>query len=416
MGALVFRTVPVAQQYEEIGAGPRILVVGAGIAGITVAQLLRRSGLRPVLIERGHERGHPGYMLALMPMVDPVLDELAVRDRYRAASVPLNRYGLFGHTGRRIRTDSMASILDQYGDYRGIGRGELIEVLSGDECEVTTRTTVSGLTETADAVTATLTTDGGTVEWEFDLVIICDGIHSATRELVLPAERVGTVDTDWAGWVTWLPADQDQDLGDELWGAGFFLGAYPVAGRIGAILGGPAADLAVGPKTYVAGIRRRLREISPRVGRVLTALETDPEPYYWPLTDCRADRWVTGRTVLLGDAGAGFLPTAGIGAGMAMESAWVLARMIMNGSEVPLPDLLAAYESAQRPRVEAAQDNSRALARMMFRRSRLLAAVRDVAARLLSVQAVLGPIQRLLADAPDPDRVVEDLSATVRGR
>ncbi|WP_217428037.1 FAD-dependent oxidoreductase [Microlunatus speluncae] len=409
-------TVPVEQQYERIGDGPRILVVGAGIAGITAAQLLRRSGLRPVLIERGHDRGHPGYMLALMPMVDPVLDELAVREPYRAASVPLNRYGLFGHTGRRIRTDSMASILDQYGDYRGIGRGELIEVLSGDDCGVTSKTTVTGLTETAEAVTVTLAAAAGTAELEFDLVIICDGIHSATRELVLPADRVGTVDTGWAGWVIWLPADQDQDLGDELWGAGFFLGAYPVAGRIGAIVGGPTADLAVGPPAFVAGIRRKLRRVSPRLDRVLDALATDPDPYYWPLTDCRADRWTTGRTVLLGDAGAGFLPTAGIGAGMAMESAWVLARMITRGTDVPLPDLLAAYERAQRTRVEAAQDNSRALARMMFRRSRLLAAVRDVAARLLSVQAVLGPIQRLLADAPDPDRVLDNLSATVRHR
>lgn len=411
----MLRSVPLTQQYEPTGGGPRILVVGAGIAGITVAQLLRRAGLHPVLIERGGDRGHPGYMLALMPMVDPVLDELAVRDHYRARSVPLLRYGLFGHTGRRIRTDSMASILDQYGDYRGIGRGELITVLSGEGCEVTPKTTVTALTETDDTVTATLDSADETLKLEFDLVIICDGLHSATRRLVLPDEAVGRVDTGWAGWVTWLPADQDPDLGVELWGAGFFLGAYPVAGRIGAILGGPAADLTDGPRAFAAEIRRRLRQVSPRVDRVLDALATDPDPYYWPLTDCRADRWTTGRTVLLGDAGAGFLPTAGIGAGMAMESAWVLTRMITRAADVPLPALLAAYEQAQRPRVEAAQDNSRALARMMFRRSRSLAAIRDVAARLLSVQAVLGPIQRLLANAPDPDRVVENLSATVRG-
>ncbi|MFC7619998.1 FAD-dependent oxidoreductase [Microlunatus sp. GCM10028923] len=413
----MFRTVSIRQQAEQRSRGPRILIVGAGIAGVTVATLLRRAGHTPVLVERGHDRGHPGYMLALMPMVDPVLDDLGVRDAYRTASVPLSRYGLYGHTGRRLRIDSMAAVLDQYGDYRGISRGALLEVLTRDGCEVTPGTTVTALTETPDEVRVTLATPDGPADLDFDLVIVCDGLHSTTRDLIRPRLAVQTVDTHWAGWVAWAPSDQEPDLGEELWGAGFFLGVYPVADRFGAILGGPVDDLQAGPAAFTASVRRRLGTVSPRMDRVLDAIATDPSPYYWPLTDCRAERWATGRTVLLGDAGAGFLPTAGIGAGMAMESAWVLARMIIDGRQLAVPDLLSRYESAQRPRVEAAQDNSRVLARMMFRRSRLLAVVRDVAARLVSVQAVLKPIQRLLATAPDPVRALrENPSATVRGR
>lgn len=398
----MFRTVSVQQQYEQPRSGPRVLIVGAGIAGATAAQLLRRAGLRPVLIERGHERGHPGYMLALMPMVDPVLDELGIREGYRAASIPLARYGLYGHTGRLLRVDSMSAVLDRYGDYRGISRGELLEVLTRDGCDVTPGTTVTALTETPDEVRATLTTPDGPTERDFDLVIVCDGLHSTTRDLIRPRLTVRTLDTQWAGWVAWAPSDTESDLGEELWGAGFFLGIYPVADWFGAILGGPVDDLRAGPAAFADSVRRRLSELSPRMDRILEAIATDPSPYYWPLTDCRAERWATGRTVLLGDAGAGFLPTAGIGAGMAMESAWVLARMIIDGRELAVPDLLTRYESAQRPRVEAAQDNSRLLARMMFRRSRPLAVVRDTVARLLSVEAVLKPIQRLLVTAPDP--------------
>ncbi|GAB3765482.1 FAD-dependent oxidoreductase [Microlunatus parietis] len=413
----MFRTISLQQQDEQQGSGPRVLIVGAGIAGVTVAQLLRRAGLRPVLVERGHDRGHPGYMLALMPMVDPALDELGVRNAYRAASVPLSRYGLYGHTGRRLRVDSMSAILDRYGDYRGISRGDLLEVLTRDGCDVTPGTTVTALAEAPDTVRVTLSSPDGPADLDFDLVIVCDGLHSTTRDLIRPRLAVQTVDTHWAGWVAWAPSDQEPDLGEELWGAGFFLGVYPVAGRYGAILGGPVDDLRAGPVAFADSVRRRLREVSPRTDRVLNAIATDASPYYWPLTDCRAERWTTGRIVLLGDAGAGFLPTAGIGAGMAMESAWVLGRMIIDGRELAVPDLLTRYEIAQRPRVEAAQDNSRTLARMMFRRSRLLAVVRDTAARMLSVQAVLKPIQGLLATAPDPGRALrENSSATVRGR
>lgn len=68
-----------------------MLVVGAGVAGVTVAQLLRRQGLHPVLVERSAREAGSGYMLALMPLVDPVLDALGVREPYRAASVGLDR-------------------------------------------------------------------------------------------------------------------------------------------------------------------------------------------------------------------------------------------------------------------------------------------------------------------------------------
>lgn len=36
---------------------PRILIVGAGIAGITLAQLLRGRGMHPILIDRSADSG-----------------------------------------------------------------------------------------------------------------------------------------------------------------------------------------------------------------------------------------------------------------------------------------------------------------------------------------------------------------------
>ena len=103
-----------------------------------------------MLIERGDGASAPGYMLALMPMVDAALDDLGVREAYRAASVSLERYAVHGHTGRLLRVDSMASMLARFGDYRGIARGELLEVLAGDGCEVAFDTTVTELAQDRD--------------------------------------------------------------------------------------------------------------------------------------------------------------------------------------------------------------------------------------------------------------------------
>lgn len=394
----------IADQYARASDDDlRVLVVGAGIAGVTAAQMLRRQGRHPVLIERAEDDSHAGYMLALMPMVDPVLDDLGVRAGYRDHSVPLDRYRVRAHTGQMLREDSLAEILARFGDYRGIGRPELIDVLTAGGAEVTFDTTVAALTETSSGVVAKVETAGTAAELEFDLVMIADGIHSGTRDLVLGGRSVGVLDTNWGGWVAWAPEDDATDLGEELWGAGFFVGVYPVQGKLGVFVGGHRADTKAGPEAFVEAVRSKLTTTSPRFDSVLRAVIEDPDRYYWSLTDCRAPTWVAGRSVLLGDAAAGFLPTAGIGAGMAMESAWVLTRMLQHSRPDTLVSLLHAYERAQRPRVEAAQDNSRMLARLMLHHSVLLATLRDIAMRVTSVKVALRPIRRLLANRPDPD-------------
>lgn len=395
----------------------RVLVVGAGVAGIAVAQMLRRQGWHPVVVDRARDDRAAGYMLALMPMVDPLIDGLGVRERYLAESVELSRYRFRSHTGRAMRTDSMAGVVDRYGDYRGISRSRLQDVLWASGGDVTFRTTVTTLTERPDGVRVTLRTGEVESDHEFDLVIVADGIRSTTRELIPSSGPLERVDTRWGGWVAWVDgADDDEvNLGDEIWGAGFFLGTYPVNGRIGAFLGGPAEDLAAGPQEFVRRVRSTLRTTHPRIDHALAAVSAEPDPYYWPLDDVRTARWTTARTVLLGDAAAGFLPTAGIGAGMAMESAWMLARMLTHAPEVDLSALLAEYERVQKPRVEAAQGNSRALARLMFRRSRALAIAREWVMRTLSVTVALGPIVRLLQYPPDPETAVTAAKARAAG-
>src|SRR5690554_5941972 len=197
---------PLDQQYADArGDGVRTMVVGAGIAGITVAQLLRQQGSHPVLIERSRDGGHPGYMLALMPVVDGAIDDLGIRDLYRSNSTPLNWYNFHSSSGREGRRDSLEKILARYGDYRGIGRGELIETLTSDGCDVSFDTTVAAIDEHPDATTVILTSGGQDVTLDFDLVIVADGIHSSTRQLALGDRPVEVVDTGWGGWVVWAP-------------------------------------------------------------------------------------------------------------------------------------------------------------------------------------------------------------------
>lgn len=422
--------VPFEEQYETARTDElRILVVGAGIAGMTVAQLLRKQGSHPVLIERtpGPETmgddDHAGYMLALMPMVDPVLDVLGVREDYRNHSVAIDSFALHAHTGKVLRRDCLGSLLAQYGEYRGIARGELITVLSGAPCPVSLDASLVSLADAdpeTDAVRDSDAKPGPTRvqvatgvhsdekhlhEAEFDLVIIADGLNSHTRRLIPGGATEGSVDTAWGGWVAWAPADEEIDQVDELWGDGFFLGAYPVKDRIGIFLGCPDSREPLGARRFAAEVRSKLTTLTPRIDAALTAVAEADDPYFWALRDFRSSQWATANTVLLGDAAAGFLPTAGIGAGMSMESARMLAAALDSISPAQLPAALRCYESAQRPRVEHAQTTSRQLARLMFYLPSALIGLRGFLFRLVSIKTALGPMIDLLKHPANPDHV-----------
>jgi 2-polyprenyl-6-methoxyphenol hydroxylase-like FAD-dependent oxidoreductase len=380
----------------------RVLVAGAGIAGLTVARHLRRGGLHPVVVERAGPAAGTGYMLGLMPLIDPAIDIVDLRERYRAASVELNRYLVRDRHARPIREDPVAQVLGRFGSYRGISRAALLDVLGAEPATpVSFGTTVRAVRPDDDRVQVRLGAEDGETDAAFDLVIAADGMQSATRGLILAPAQVSTYDSGWGGWVAWAPPDRDTDRIEEVWGAGFFAGTYPVRDRIGVFLGGPRTETASGAGPFTTRIRAALPALGPRLDNALRAVADAPDPYYWPLRDVRAHHWAVGRCVLLGDAAAAFLPTAGIGAGMAMESAHVLAAHVLGTPPERIPGALRDYERVQRPRVTAAQDNSRQLARLMFRRGAMLAAVRDTAARYVSLDVALRPITRLLRTRPE---------------
>lgn len=389
------------QVERQRGDRLRVLVVGGGVAGLTLAQLLRRGGLNPVLAERAPDNADAGYMLALMPLVEPAMRALGVRDAYRARSAPFHRYRLHGRHGPLLREYEIDTLLDARGDYRGLARGELLEALGADGAPISHGASVEALRQTGGTVETVLRDGHGAIEAAFDAVVLADGLHSENRARLLDPDEVATYDTGWAGWVAWIETDAAHaDQGDEIWGAGFFVGVYPVKGRAGVFVGGDRAAMREGPAAFVAHIRRQLGATDPWLERALTKVAANEGLYVWNLTDCRADRWAVGRVALLGDAAASFLPTAGIGAGMAMESAAVLAPRLIGASPETVGEALLAYERAQRPRVEAAQDSSRRLAQLMFRRSRALAAIRDLAVRLVPLATVLRPIRKLLDERP----------------
>jgi 2-polyprenyl-6-methoxyphenol hydroxylase-like FAD-dependent oxidoreductase len=376
----------------------RILIAGAGMAGLTLAALLRQRGLAPDIIDRAPDFDHAGYVLGLYPLGNRVLHGLGAFDEFIAASESMDDYVVAGGNGRIIKTFNFRPFTSAYGQIRILGRGDLLRILhrAGASPEIRMGVTVSAMMETNDTVRVR-TSDG--VEREYDLVIGADGIHSQTRKRVSPEST--TFDTGWACWAWWAErGDFPADTVYEQWGAGRFVGVYPTPSRIGVIAAAPARVLGFGAKDGRQG--RMMEEFARMKGRARTLIDSFPddsaEMFYWKLDDQRARAWIKGRIVLLGDSACAFLPTAGIGASMAMESAAVLGDELSRAGAHDIPLALTFFEKRRRARVEAAQNDSRKLSKLMFMKSRPLVWARNQAIRFAKLESLGSAIVKMLGE------------------
>lgn len=375
------------------GARLRVLIIGAGIAGATLGALLRRRGEPAAIIERSDGEEDSGYMLGLMPLGGRVLNGLGLVQGYEAGSLPVRFYVLHDRHGREIRRYPLAPLVDRFGSWRGIERGVLLRMLRLVAEPIEYGTVVEAIDESNDGVTTTFH-DGSRAS--FDLIVGADGIHSATRGLILAPEEVEDFDTGWGGFVVWSTLDpQEADTYRELWSAGWGVGIYPVPGKSGIFLAGRHQELKDREaQGYADEIGQRL-PAGPFRDAVLDRDRETPA-FYWKMADCRARIWSRRRTLLLGDAAAAFLPTAGVGASAAMDSAAALADELSRADAGHMDYALQLYEKRQRHRVELAQKNSRYLARYMFVSSGPMAWARDQFMRFYSLERLMRDISKVM--------------------
>ena len=373
----------------------RVLIVGAGIGGLTLAALLRRWNVKPDLIDRAPNFEHAGYMPGLYPLGSRILHGLGAFADFVAASDPMDYYALANGKGDVINRYDLGVVTHRFGPIRQTSRGELLTLLAAAAGHPPVRMGVAlEAVEQHDNQVMARTSDGEVRR--YDLVVGADGIHSAVRRQVFGQST--TFDTGWGGWVWWAdPALVPHDTVTEYWGAGRFLGVYPTKHRIGIVACGPIRNMDPDDRT---GRRDRMLRLfaalDGKAGAILHSLPGDEEElFFWKLADQRAESWVKDRVVLLGDAAAAFLPTAGIGASMAMESAAVLADELSRADVAHLDHALAFYEMRRRKRVEAAQNDSRHMARMMFIENVPLAWGRDQTLKFYSLEQLVKQIAKI---------------------
>jgi 2-polyprenyl-6-methoxyphenol hydroxylase-like FAD-dependent oxidoreductase len=364
----------------------RILISGAGIAGLTIAIQLKQHGFEPLVIERDPAPRAQGYMMDFFGTGWDVAARMGLTERLTAIKYPIDALAFVGGDGRpflEVPIARLRAALDDH--YVYLRRPDLERVLleRAKELDVEIRFGVGLYRLRSLQGYAHATFDNGQVD-DFDLVIGADGVHSCVRQLTFGHERQFTrfLGLYVAAFHLARGAerlDRTCKIFEETNRSAFF---YPLDDeRMDAtyVFRHDAEDIL--PGQSLAFVRSQYRGggwISDDTLRDYP----DSEPIYFdPATMITMPRWHRGRAALIGDACGCLTLLAGQGSHMAMAGAYVLAEQIARHDNHR--EAFAAYQAMLKPHVDRKQKEAAAFARMFVPGKRSQPWLRHLALRLM---------------------------------
>ena len=337
----------------------RILIIGAGVGGISIARGLLRDGHDVTVFEQRPDMRPGGGAVTIWSNGSTVLEQLGV-DMDGAGQL-LSTVRIATSTGRPLVHIDVTSIVDRLGgSVRMVPRRVLLDRLlqgfTADRIRCNSR-----------AVGAVSTHDGLQIEFEDgsradgDLLIGADGLHSKVRDIAgaKPAKPTGWC--SWQGLIT-LPHIADKDVAVQIIGAHGNLGLWPAGGSdLQWWFDLPWSPDFIRPECPIDMIRSNFAGWSDLVDEVLATLTDEdlaPSPFpHFRHPIPRSPR--LGAVTLLGDAAHTMPPILAQGTNQALLDTMVLCKALSDfrngasGGNADLSSALRWYEKTRRRRLSA---------------------------------------------------------------
>jgi 2-polyprenyl-6-methoxyphenol hydroxylase-like FAD-dependent oxidoreductase len=204
----------------------RILIVGGGIAGLTLAATLHQRGIGAELIERNPVWHTVGAGIAVQPNGMRIMHALGLGAAIEHAGAVIRYWDFCDQNGEVLSETDLEALWGDVGPFIGIERAKLHQVLLAAAAAVPSRLGVSitSLADHDDCVSVGLS-DGST--GTYDLIVGADGIASTVRKLTLSAAP--PVDAGQMAWRSLAPIrPRGLTKLQFLLGDGCFFGLCPV--------------------------------------------------------------------------------------------------------------------------------------------------------------------------------------------
>ncbi len=365
-----------------------VLISGGGIAGLTLAILLRKQGFEPLVVEREASLPTEGYMMDFFATGWDVAERMDLVDQLRAIRYPIDTLKFVDAEGEariNVPIDRIRHALDD--KYVYLRRTDLARILferaRAAGVEFRFGASIDSLQERGNDVRAIF--DGGG-DGVFSLVFGADGIHSRVRELVFGPE--GQFDR-FLGY--YVAAFHISDHGYDI-GSAFrlyeepnrLLMLYPLGERrLDATYVFRHADVGHVPhQERLAFIKRNFAGAGWLAERLLTDHPSSQPLYFDPTMQIVMPDWHKGRIALVGDACGCLTLIAGQGSHLAMAGAYVVAQELARHGD-DHHAAFAAYQAYLKPHVEKKQRDAAWLARMFVPSERSRPWLRRAVIRLM---------------------------------
>ncbi|MEF2073640.1 FAD-dependent oxidoreductase [Consotaella aegiceratis] len=344
----------------------RIVVVGAGIAGLTAALCLARSGFSVDIYERATDLQEVGAGLQLSPNAVRVLSWLGLADGLVRHAVVAKTVKLkSGRSGRQIAAVSVGG--HDGASYMSIHRADLqagLAIAASTDPAINLHLGQELVGAEPGPKTTLLVFRNGKTDRQIhaEIVVAADGVRSRVAEaLVLPPP----VDTRTTAWRMTVPAeriaaDRPAFNGIEAWlGAGRHAVAYPIRqGReVNVVLIVPS-DGAAGSAPAPVEVDRLAREFRSWDSQLQKLIAAGGPALAWPMYVVDDKRpWRHDNILLIGDAAHAMLPYAAQGAAMAIEDGCIVAHALAKADSPAAAFEL--YETLRRPRIDRVRSRVR---------------------------------------------------------
>jgi salicylate hydroxylase len=356
-----------------------VLVIGAGLGGLTATLALQRLGVRVSVYEQADVLREAGAGVTITPNACHVLNHLLGNSLVEAiCHVPSSGAIKHYQTGKTL-VDTQRGDLprQQYGaHYCQCHRADLQDALAeavhqNDPAALHLGCRFDRLDETESQIAAQFSGGGSATG---DILVGCDGIRSNVRTALW-----GKDEPRFTGYVAWRglaptagldPAHLEPDSA-AFAGRGLTFTRYKVRG--GQLYNFVAFTRRDQWETESWSVRADISEVleefhdfAPEVHAILRATPPD-QCFRWGLFDrSPLEQWTRGRATLLGDAAHPMTPFLAQGAAMAIEDGMVLARAIDGSSS--WDEALRRYEACRRERGTLVMRQSQVNARRMYSR------------------------------------------------
>jgi 2-polyprenyl-6-methoxyphenol hydroxylase-like FAD-dependent oxidoreductase len=358
----------------------RILVIGAGIAGLATTVALQRRGHDVTVIEERTDTSS-GAGISIWPNALAALDEIGLGDAVRDAGGRVTAGALRWRDGSWLRHPAHERLVKALGEpLVVIRRSALTTVLADAVAEGTLHHGLSAreLVSTAAGVRVRLS---DSTTREADAVVGADGTRS-----VVARHLNGALTDRYVGYTAWRGvADYslDPDFAGEVLGPCIEFGHVPLGpDRTYWFATERAPEGRVAPQGELTYLKARFASWADPIPAVLAA--TDPQGVlHNDLYDRdHARHWSRGPILVVGDAAHPMRPHLGQGGCQGLEDAAILARFVDGADD--MATAFTRFAAFRRPRVRSLVRESALIGRIVNLRPAFLSA-------LASRATVLGP-------------------------